>query len=179
EGALAERGADLIALGEEEAGDGMLDEAISVASEAVEFVVPALRARVELLLRTGHLGAALETARRAAQAANEYRVLALHLRQQEGEALLALGRATQGQALLREVLAGARAIGAAPPCWDAALSLATHLAAEGRAENAAAARAEAFDLLTRAAVDLPDDLRQSFAATRMMRRAREVKPPGS
>jgi tetratricopeptide (TPR) repeat protein len=170
--ALAELGADLIALGDDERGGRLLEEAIEEAGEAVEFVILPLRVTAELLLRRGRFEAALDTARRAGQAAREYLVLWLHSRGQEGEALQALGHVAEAERVLREVRAQARAIGAAPPGWDAALALADHLGAQGRAGEAASVRAEALVLLERATVDLPEDLGGSFAQTRMVRRAR-------
>ena len=172
--ALAELGADLIELGDEAEGDRFLEEAITEAGEAIEFVVPSLITRTDRLLRSGHLDAALQTARRACEAATEYVVLALDARQQEGQALMALGQRQAGEDVLRDVQARARTIGAAPALWHACLTLADHLRAQGRSEEAAALRAEALEWLERTAAELPDDLRQSFMDTPAMRRARET-----
>ena len=171
--ALAELGADLIELGDGAEGDRLLEEAITEAGEATEFVVAPLITRTDRLLRLGHLDAALDTARRTLAVATEYAVLSLDARQQEGQALIALGHLEAGERVLRDVQERARAIGAAPALWHACLTLADHMRARGRREEAAVQRAEALDWLERTAAELPDDLRQSFLDTPAMRRARE------
>jgi hypothetical protein len=75
--ALAGLTADLIALDDEQGGDRLLQEAIDVAGEAVQFVIPPLLTRADLRLRQGHFEAALDTAREAARAGEEYLVVAL------------------------------------------------------------------------------------------------------
>jgi len=170
--ALAELGADLIALGDEAEGDRLLDDAINEAGEAVEFIIPPLLVRADLLLRQGRFDGALETVRRTSQIAAEYAVLSLHARQLEGQGLIALGRLNEGERVLRDAQAQARLIGAGPPLWQACLTLADHLSAHGRSDEATAQRAEALDWLERAAAQLPSNLRESFADTPAMRRAR-------
>jgi hypothetical protein len=170
--ALGELGADLIALGEEDAGDRLLGEAMDEAGEAVEFIILPLLTRADLLLRRGRVESALDTARRARQMAHEYFVLSLHARHQEARALIALNRLDEGERALLEVRAQAGAVGAAPPMWEACLALADHFTARGRSAEAAAERAEALSWLEPTAEGLPEDLREAFAATPAMRRAR-------
>jgi hypothetical protein len=75
--ALAGLEADLIALGDEHGGDRILQEAIDVVGRGVQFVIQSLLTRADLRLRQGHLEAALDIARQAARAGEEY--LVVHL----------------------------------------------------------------------------------------------------
>jgi tetratricopeptide (TPR) repeat protein len=170
--ALAELGADLIALDEAREGERLLQAALDEAGEANEFVVAPLIMQTDLLLRAGRFEAALEKSRHTYDVAAEYAVFALDAREQQGQALLALGRFDEAEQVLRDVRARAQAIGAAPALWHACLTLADHADAQGRSAEAASRRAEALSSLERAAADLPDDLRQSFSQTPAMRRAR-------
>jgi tetratricopeptide (TPR) repeat protein len=171
-GALGELGADLIALGEADESERLLDAAIDEAGEATQFVVSPRLTQTDLLLGAGRFEPALEKAQRTCAAAPEYAVFGLLARAQQGQALLGLGRFDEGEPILRDVQARARAIGAAPALWQACLTLADHLSARGRAGEAASERAEALGTLQQAAAGLPDDLRHSFMDTPVMRRAR-------
>jgi tetratricopeptide (TPR) repeat protein len=170
--ALGDLGADLIALGQAGESERLLQAAIDEAGEATEFAVLPLLTQTDLLLGAGRYEAALENAQRTCVAATEYAVFALHAQAQQGQALLALGRFDEGERVLRDVQAQARSIGAAPPLWQACLALADHLTARGRIAEAASERAEALGKLEQSAAELPDDLRQSFMDTPVMRRAR-------
>ena len=172
-GALGELGADLVELGDDLQGDRLLQQAFEEAGEATEFAIPCLIARTAVLIRAGRFDAALEAARRTSQLGAEYVILGLDARTQEGQALIALGRGEEGERVLRDAQSRARAISAAPALWHACLMLADHLRTLGRGEEAAAHRSEALTWLERTAVDLPEDLRQSFEDTPAMRRARE------
>ena len=171
--ARSELGEDLIAAGDEDGGIRLLEEAVVTAGEAVEFVVPPLLAHADFLLRQRRLEDALHTARRAHEAAREFAPWALEADRIEGEALGGLGNTDGGDQLLRDTKAKAHALGVAPVAWRASLGLADRLTARRRHEEASAERTEARSMLERAAAELPEDLRQAFAATRDMRRARD------
>ena len=171
--AHAELGEDLLAVDDTDGGARLLEEAIVTAGEAVQFVVPPLLAQAGLLLRQRRLEAALDAARRAQGAAREFLPWAMEAARMVGEALVGLGRVDSGEQLLRDTKAKAQAVGVAPAAWRAGLVLADHLAAQRRHDEASAERGEARALLERAAAELPEDLRRSFAASPAMRRARD------
>jgi len=171
--ALCDLGEDLLALGQEAEGERLLTEAIEVARDANEFLIPPLLALASLRLRRGEAAAALATADRAVATVREYLCWSLEARCLRAAALLALGRAEEGETLLRETLDRALGAGVGPVIWHARLALADLLAERGLKEEAAAARAQALAGLERVAADLPEDLRASFTAGELMRRARE------
>jgi class 3 adenylate cyclase/tetratricopeptide (TPR) repeat protein len=169
---LTELGEDLIALGDEAAGEQLLTEAVTTAGEANEFGVPALLALAELKLRQGAPAAARDTAERAGAVAGDYLAWALSAACLDARARAALGRPEESEPILRAARARAVATGLAPVDWYAALALADLLAEGGRASEAGRLRAEVCAALDRVAADLPDDLRASLTAGPLMRRAR-------
>ncbi len=169
--ALGELGDDLAALGDEAAG-ARFEEAVATADEIVKFATRALIGLAELRLEQGTAEAALETARRARTIAAEFGPVAVDARRLEGEALLALGDVNGAEAALRQAKADALSMDAAPAHWRACLGLADLLAHRERRDEAARERAEARAALERVAADLPADLRECFARTPVMQRAR-------
>jgi hypothetical protein len=101
-------------------------------------------------------------------------------RRAEGEALLALGQAADGEALLRRAKAEAGGLGAAPPGWRACLALAQLFEAAGRATEAMAERQQALVLVEQVANGLADapELRRAFEASEPFRAARGEAPLG-
>jgi hypothetical protein len=170
--ALTEMGEDLIALGDEAGGERHLYEAIEVAAEATQFVIPARLALAELKLAQGRPREALEMAGRAEDVAGDFRGWKLQARRLRGEALQALDAEREGLALLRAAHAEGVAAGFAPVVWSSGLALADVLDRRGQAVEATAMRAELRAALEAVAAGLPDDLRPSFATIPMMRRAR-------
>jgi class 3 adenylate cyclase/tetratricopeptide (TPR) repeat protein len=171
-GALDELGEDLVALGREPEGEPLLHEAIEAAGEATEFVLPPLLALADLRLRRGDADEARRFAERAEAMAGDFRLWQLDARRLQARALITLGRATDGERMLEDVRRQAGALGFEPVVWRAGLDLADQREAGGQAAAAAALRAEARAGLERVAAGLPDDLRASFAAGSLMRRAR-------
>jgi tetratricopeptide (TPR) repeat protein len=169
---LAELGEDLVALGEMEAGERSLREAIATAGEATQFILPALLALSELRLAQARPAEALEPARRAEETAGDYLAWKLDGRRLRADAWITQGRLDEAEALLRAVRASAAAAGLEPVVWRAGLDLAALLDHRGHAAAAAGLRAEARAALERVAADLPDDLRASLEAGPLMARAR-------
>jgi tetratricopeptide (TPR) repeat protein len=169
--ALAEMGENLIALGDEAGGERRLHEAIEVAAEATQFVIPPRLALAELKLAQGRPREALDMAGRAEDVAGEYRGWKLQARRLRGEALQALDAGPEGLALLRAAQAEGIATGFAPVVWSSTLALADVLDRRGQSVEAAAMRAEARAALEDVAAGLPDELRAPFAMVPMMRRA--------
>jgi len=169
--ALAEMGEDLIALGDEAGGERHLHEAIEMAGEATQFVIPPHLALAELKLAQGRAREALHMAGRAEDVAGDYLGWKLQARRLRGEALQALDAGTEGLALLRDAHAAGVAAGFAPVVWTSALALADVLDRRGQAVEAAAMRAELRATFEQVAAGLPDELRPSFAMVPMMRRA--------
>ena len=158
-GALAELGEDLIALGDEAGGERHLHEAIEVAGEATQFVIPPCLALAELKLAQGRPREALDMARRAEDVAGGFLGWKLQARRLRGEALQALDAGAEGLALLRTTHAAGVATGFAPVVWTTALALADILGRRGQDVEAAAMRAELRTALEEVAAGLPDDLR--------------------
>jgi class 3 adenylate cyclase/tetratricopeptide (TPR) repeat protein len=174
--ALGELGQDAAQAGDSELASTLLAEAVSTASEALKFIVRALLGQAELALRMGRPAEALAAARRFREAAPRFRVLGPDAWRVEGEALAALGRVDEALAALRRAKAGAVAIGAEPPRWQACLALSDLLRATGRADEAALELAEALTSLEAVASSLTDPaLRQAFASSEPMRRARGAR----
>jgi lipopolysaccharide biosynthesis regulator YciM len=170
--AAGEVGQDAAAAETAEAA-GLLDEAVALAGEARKFATRAALARAELALRQGGAGEALEPARRFQRDYAQYAVFVADARRIEGEALVALGRLADGEALLRQARAETTALGAAPPGWRASLALARLFDRTGRADEARAARADARRLLERVAAGLSGvpDLLRGFRASLPYREA--------
>jgi tetratricopeptide (TPR) repeat protein len=170
--ALAEIGEDQIALGDEAGGERRLHEAIEVAGEATQYVIPPCLALAELELARGHPRGALDMAGRAEDIAGGFLGWKLQARRLRGEALQALDAKADGLALLRATHATGVATGFAPVVWTTALALTEALARHGQNVEAAAMRAELQVALEQVAAGLPADLRPSFATVPMVRRAR-------
>jgi hypothetical protein len=170
--ALADIGEDMIALGDEAGGERRLHEAIEVAGEATQYVIPPCLALAELELARGHPRGALDMAGRAEDIAGGFLGWKLQARRLRGEALQALDAKADGLALLRATHATGVATGFAPVVWTTALALTEALARHGQNVEAAAMRAELQVALEQVAAGLPADLRPSFATVPMVRRAR-------
>ena len=169
--ALSEVGQDLLALGEREPGLARLEEALAGGGDALEFTVRAHLALADFSLRGGHPEEALDRARRFLAAGFEFPVYVAGARRVEGEALAALGRTDEAEAVLRCVQAEASALGALAPDWEASLALADLLGAAGRAAEAAHEQARARALLDRVSLEVTDPaLRASFLATPLVAR---------
>ena len=169
--ALGELGCDRLALGEDAAAAALLDDAISTGGNARKFVLPAIRGRVELLLRRGD-ARALEAARRFQELGRELRIHVVEGRRLEAEALLAVHELDAAEIAAGDAKAEARTRRAEKATWRSCLTLADVLSARGRAQEAAGERAEALAALRRVAADLPEDLREPFDDSPAMRRAR-------
>jgi class 3 adenylate cyclase/tetratricopeptide (TPR) repeat protein len=171
--AMGELGQDLVAAGETVDGARALGGAVDLVGEAVEFTVDPLLALVDLALHQDRPGDALELARQFQQVAPQYAAQEADARRAEGEALGALGRIAEGEALLRQAKADAAALGAAPAGWRASLALARRLDATGRADEARAARADARRLLEKVAAGLSGvpDLLRGFQSSPAFREA--------
>lgn len=170
--AVGELGGDRLALGDDTAAAVLFDEAISIGGNAMKFVLPALRGKVELQLRQGQTGGALEAARRLQERGREFRIHVAEGRRLEAEALLALGELEAAEVAARDAKAEALTRQAEKSGWRARLTLADVLSARGHAREASGERAEALAVLRRVAADLPDDLRQPFEDSLTVRRAR-------
>jgi len=170
--ALGEVGQNLV-LADAAAGRRQLDEAVELAGEAVKFAARALVAQANFALDQGRSEDALEAARRTQGVLTQYVVFASDARRIEGEALGALGRTADAEALLRRAHAEAAALGAAPVGWRASLALARLLDTVGRADEARAARTDARRLLEKVAVGLTGapDLLRGFEASAPYREA--------
>jgi class 3 adenylate cyclase/tetratricopeptide (TPR) repeat protein len=171
-GALSELGEDLVALDAVDEGERLLYEAITTAGEAIEFSLTPRLALAEIRLRQGRPEAALEVARQAETEAGDYAAWRLDSRRLRAEALIALGRGEEGEPLLAAVETEARERGIGPVIWRTALARADRLAARGAAVEAGALRDSVRLALGPVIADLPEDLRASFEAGRLMRRAR-------
>ncbi len=169
--ALGELGCDRVALGDDVAGATLLDEAIQTGGDAVKFVLPAHRARVELLLRRGDATAALDAARGFQELGRELRIHVVEGRRLEAEALCTLGELAAAEIAAREAKAEALAQRAEKATWRSCLTLADLLSTTARNQEATGERAEAFAALRRVAADLPEDLRAPFDNSPAMRRA--------
>jgi tetratricopeptide (TPR) repeat protein len=170
--AWSEIGQDLLALGEREAGLARLEEALAGGGDALKFTIRAHLALADFALRDGRRGEALHRARRFLAAGFEFPVFAAVARRVEGEALVALDRADEGKASLRQVQADAGALGALAPDWEASLALADLLGAAGQAAEAAREQARARAMLDQVAMEVMDpSLRASFFATPLVARA--------
>ena len=171
-GALGEVGQDLIAAGEAD-GARLVGEAVETAGEAIWFAVRPLLALADLALHHGRPGDALESARRFQETLAQFKTWATDARRIEGEALVALGRLAEGETLLRQVVAEAGALGAAPVGWRASLALARLLDATARRDEAGALRADARRLLEKVAIGLTGapDLLRGFEASPAYREA--------
>ena len=169
--ATGEMGQDLIAA-EETDGARLLGEAVEMAGEAVWFTVRPLLALADLALHQDRPGDALAAARRIQQVP-QFVAFATDARRAEGEALWALGRTAEGEALLRQAKSDAAALEAAPAGWRASLALARLLDATGREAEARAARADARRLLEKVAAGLTGapDLLRGFKASPVYREA--------
>lgn len=170
--ALGELGADRLALGDDAAAAALLDEAISTGGNAVKFVLPALRGRVELLLRRGDAAAALAAARRFQELGRELRIHVVEGRRLEAEALLALHELDAAEIAASAAKVEALTRRAEKAAWRSCLTLADVFSAKGRTQEATCERAEALAALRRVAADLPEDLRAAFDDSPAMRRAR-------
>jgi tetratricopeptide (TPR) repeat protein len=171
--AFTNLGEDLLAVGDDEEGRRLLDEAVTTAGEALRFSTAPLLARAALWLRLGRPGEALETARRLRSSFSEPSVFVLPARRLEGEALIALGQAEKGERALRDAKNDALAVDCISEQWRIGLALDRLLAGQGRRTEAEAERARARALLERVAADLPAELARQFAATEAMRHARQ------
>jgi adenylate cyclase len=173
--ALSEIGQDLLVLGEREPGLARLEEALAGGGDALKFTVRAHLALADFSLQDGRPEEALERARGFLAAGFEFPVFVAGARRVEGEALAALGRADEAEAVLRKVQADAHALGALPPDCEASLALADLFGAAGRAAEAAREQARARVGLDRVAMEVTDpSLRASFLATPLVARAHRV-----
>jgi hypothetical protein len=173
--ALSEIGQDLLALGEREPGLARLEEALVGGGDALEFTVRAHLALADFSLREGRQEEALDRPRRFLAAGFEFPIFVARARRVEGQVLAALGRTDEAEAVLWQVQADARALGALPPDWEASLALVDLLAAAGRVAEAAREQARARALLDRVAVEVTDPvLRASFPG----HASRCARPPG-
>ena len=111
--ALGEVGQNLV-LADAAEGRRQLDEAVELAGEAVKFAARALLAQANLALDQGRSEDALEAAQRTQRVLAQFVLFASDARRIEGEALFALGRTADAEALLRRAHAEAAALGAAP-----------------------------------------------------------------
>ncbi len=170
--ALGELGEDLAALGEAEAGERSLRDAIVTAGEAIQFALPALLALSDLKLAQGLPAEALELAGRAEESAGDYVAWKLHAQQLRAEAWIAQGRSDEALVVLQAVHAAASGIGLEPVASRAGLDLAALLSDRGRTAEAAGLRDEVRAALERVAADLPEDLRATFTAGPRLSRAR-------
>jgi len=169
--ALGELGCDRLALGDQVEAALLLDEAISTGGSALKFVLPAMRGRVELLLRRGDAAGALDAARHFQETSREFRIHVVEGQRLEGEALLALGDLDAAEMVVRGAKAEAVMRGLKKATWRTSLMLAEILIARGRPDEAASEREEALAALQTAAAELPDDLRARFLSGPDMRRA--------
>jgi class 3 adenylate cyclase/tetratricopeptide (TPR) repeat protein len=172
--AVGEVGQDLAAAGAAEGAD-RLDEAVALAGEAIKFALRARLARAELVLQQGRARDALDSAREFQRVHSQYAVYVADARRVEGEALVALGQHSEGEALLRSTKAEAAELGALPPGWRASLALARRLDTTGRGDEARTARADARRLLEKVAAGLSGapDLLRGFQASPAYREAAE------
>ena len=170
--ALGELGEDLAALGERDAGERSLRDAIVAAGEAIQFALPALLALSDLKLAQGLPAEALELAGRAEESAGDYVAWKLHAQQLRAEAWIAQGRSEEALVLLQAVRGAAAVIGLEPVASRAGLDLAALLSDRGRAAEAAGLRDEVRAALESVAADLPEDLRATFTAGPLLSRAR-------
>jgi tetratricopeptide (TPR) repeat protein len=154
-------------------GRRQLGEAVELAGEAVKFGARALLGLANLAFDQDRPEEALEAARRTQRALSEFAVFASDARRLEGQALLALGRADEAEAVLRRANTEAATLGVAPAEWRANLALARLLVATGRADEAREPRAEARRLLEKVATGLTGvpALLRGFKATPAYREA--------
>ena len=117
---------------------------------------------------------ALGLARRLQVIGLQWAVFVADAKRAEGEALVALGQVTEGEARIRQAKAEAATINAAPPGWRAGLTLARFLEESGRRTEAE--QATALALLEAIASDLDEtpQLRLAFEASRLYQSARPV-----
>jgi len=170
-GALAEVGQDLVALGDPAEGERCVREAIATAAEAVEFILIARLALVDLRLAQQQPALALETPQQAENEAGDYRAWRLDARRLRAESLIALGRFDEAEPLLDAVETEARGCGIGPVVWPAALTRADLLAGREATGDARALRETVRADLERVASDLPPDLRASFESGPLFSRA--------
>jgi len=171
--ALDDLGQDLVVEGDVAGGARHLAEALEVTREAAQFWLRPRLALAELALRMGRPEDALARLEGLEPGASQFALYLPDVRRVEGEALAALGRGAEGEARLREALAQALSVGAAPVTWRAGLALARLLDAAGRAEHARPPRAEARRAVERVASGLTGapDLLRGFKASPVFREA--------
>ena len=171
--AFEDLGHDALALDDVAGAAAAFDQAMAKAGGSIPYaIIPVALGQAEVMLRQRRPEAALARARQAADMAAEFRPWYLEARRVEGESLLALGRAEEGERVLRAAKAEAHSTGAEPVWWRVTLALADVLDALGRPSEAGAERAAALGVLQRVASTLAEDLRQCFIASSPMRRAR-------
>jgi hypothetical protein len=170
--AMSDVGQDRVVEGDA-AGPRQLAEAVRLAGDAVKFGLRGRLALAELALRQDPPSDALEMARRLQRDCAQFGVFVADARRVEGEALVAIGRTAEAEAVLRQAKADAAAVGAAPVGWRAGLALARLLDTTGRAAEARAVRADARRLLEKVAVGLTGapDLLRGFEASPAYREA--------
>src|SRR5262249_50102159 len=153
--ALCDIGRDALELSDLAGATAAFDEAIAEASNAMAYaVIPAWFGHAEVLLQQGRLEAALARAREAATVARELRPLCIEALRVEGESLIALGRAEEGERVLRAAQEEARSMGVDPGWWRVTLALADSLDARGRGTEAGAQRAAVRTVLEQVASTL-------------------------
>ena len=174
--ALSELGQDLLEAGEDTAGVRHLEEALLWSGDAVQLVARPLLALADHAIRQDRVDEALGLARRLQVIGLQWAVFVADAKRAEGEALVALGQVTEGEARIRQAKAEAATINAAPPGWRAGLTLARFLEENGRRTEAEAERATALALLEAIASDLDEtpQLRLAFEASRLYQSARPV-----
>jgi len=113
--AFADLGHDALALDDVTGAATAFDQALARAGNAIPYaVIPVLLGQTEMLLRQRRPDAALTHARQAAEMAVEFRPWYVETCRVEGESLLVLGRAEDGERVLRAAQAEARSMGAEP-----------------------------------------------------------------